>query len=580
MSNRIHTLTVIVAAMVCFIAVLAGPGHAQTYSCNTADESRAFFDPCKPVLFSSEIALPLPLELSIVLRPVTVPGKDFWYDQRRLVRLGNPDSPIYEGARLVSISGTFPSRNEDGWLIYMGKYEVSVAQFIAVMGGGDPDKGVEELLERSKATPDGAPSDVYVPLREGLTGAQATSILASPVRGLSYRDYSEFMDRLNDWCYSNEDCMKALPKIDGFPGYVRFPTEEEWEFVARGGLDLKKDPHFNWIDPLPFERANGELYARVSPTSDRRATIIGRYRDIGGFYDLFGNVREITEDRFTSEPGQGRVGGYALRGGGFLDTLDELHAGRREELPVYRLSTTSGSSQTPQMQLSRPSDVGMRIALGAPVIATTDLAENLRASYAEYRKQNRFETGSQKASAPGLTRAADQLEYMRSIAERLSKTPGTANLADQLSSEIGSIEKILDEEAFKNTVNTIEEAAIVAAGAGLVQFRIQKAEGFMEATSEDMRDARERTEARIANFEEQYDNQSAQYVDKVFEIAAYRAFAEDGLEAVKQSEGQTDTDKIAISLVDRHVRELLKGDEDVDRWREDLRTAFPSNIFE
>jgi hypothetical protein len=569
----------LVAALLGWLA--PAPAGAQTvHVCDGADPARVFFDPC-PGADSQEIALPMPLGLAMVMRAVEVPGADFWYDERRMVRLGNPDSPMYEAVRLVSMAGTFPSPSGDGWLIYLGKYEVSVAQYLAVMGDGDLAVGVRELVERSKTRPDGAPLDEYALLERGLGTRAAQGVLASPVRGLSHEDYREFMLRFTKWCYRDAACYEKLPKLDDFPAFLRFPTEEEWEYTARGGFDPNADPPFDWTNALPFEPGNAEIYARIAPSSDRRSTVIGRYRDVGGFYDLFGNVREIAEGRFTTEPGQGRVGGFTLRGGSFLTTANELHSGRREELPLYRVTDQQSPNGVPVIQESRPTDVGMRVALGAPVAASIAFEKEIGQAYASYRQGSRFDSGVQRAGAPGLTRAAHQLRFARALAERLR--PGANEIADQLTREFNTIEHILDEEAFKVAVGLVERAVIVAAEAGRTQNSIRRAQGFLDVTrdtsSDQARASRARADQRVAEEQRQLSERMAQYVEKIFEIASYSAFGTEALTQIATRLDKTPIDQAAITVVDRHTRELLNGNEDVDRWRRELRDAFPESVF-
>ena len=285
-------------------------------------------DAYNPQPADDDIVLPMPCDLSMVFKLVAVPAKGFLWDMP--VRPGLDDSAnaeraFYDRRYNAALSGPFaledlpaawrkPAPQGQNYYYLIAKYEVTNLQWHAVMDASCPDS-------------QNLPADA-----------------ARPVTDVSWYDAVDFTRRYTAWLLKN--APDALPRFAGDSrnvGFVRLPTETEWEYAARGGQtagsqQLLQEDFF----PLPQGDGKGD-YAVYRPEGaahipDSTARIGSRKPNPLGLYDTAGNAAEMVLDSFRfSLAGRlhGSAGGFVRKGGSFLSGDAEILPGRREETPFF-----------------------------------------------------------------------------------------------------------------------------------------------------------------------------------------------------------------------------------------------------
>jgi formylglycine-generating enzyme required for sulfatase activity len=111
----------------------------------------------------------------------------------------------------------------------------------------------------------------------------------------------------------------------------RLPTEEEWEYAARGGLDGKLFP---WGDD--FTNQAHARYASRSKEWDFTAPVASFPANAFGLHDMAGNVWEWTASRHTATHSSDATNdGYderTIKGGGFDNQIARLRVSQRAAL--------------------------------------------------------------------------------------------------------------------------------------------------------------------------------------------------------------------------------------------------------
>ena len=164
-----------------------------------------------------------------------------------------------------------------------------------------------------------------------------------------------------------------LPRAGSTQGYFRLPTEDEWEFAARGGLAVE-----NTLFRLPMPAiADGGDYSEYiahggTESAGGKVQVIGTLKPNAlGLHDMLGNVSEIVSTSFSLvRHGRlhGQTGGYVKRGGDARTPIARIRSATRFEVPPFDVT-----SNTP----TRDRYSGGRLALSGLSITSAEQAKLL-----------------------------------------------------------------------------------------------------------------------------------------------------------------------------------------------------------
>lgn len=395
-------------------------GHAAFKSSSDAISPESAWN---PLPLKDDIVLPMPCGQSLALRAVAVPSGALIRDKSfamGIANASNSDRQIYERQFTGHIAAPFTLRDlpkawqqklksasgassEDSWY-FIGKYEISRLQWEAVMQALDKD-GMENPAMCPKV------------------GGQGGNL---PETGVSWFDVQEFLNKYNAWLVKTY--IKDLPSFSNTQNiaFLRLPTEEEWEYAARGGSRV---PPEWWADQDIFPFAEGKGLKDYSVSSQDGALqsplpIGSRAANPLGLHDTAGNASEMVDGFFRmsiADMANGRVvrrlhgaaGGILTKGGSYRSFAEALMPGSRDEASLY---TTAGPN--------RPVDLGFRVALaGLNIPSAQRLADLRREAGAQVLKPET--TAEIRADTPlemidGLSAAADagmkeNLERLRGL---------------------------------------------------------------------------------------------------------------------------------------------------------------------
>lgn len=388
-----------------------------------------------------DLVLPMPDGAEMVLRPVEVPGKGFWGARERFVQLGDASGGAFEGIQRSMVAGSFQDLPNERWIIWIGKYELTKGQFVAVMGS-------DALVEAS-----GNPADRQL---DQLQGRKLRQAQAMPLAWVNYQVVEDFIRAYNHWLFdpAHPERRAGLPTMDGAPGFLRLATEDEWEYAARDGLEGIKDGSFN--DRVPFASRRLNEYAWHLGNARNKPRPVGlRKPNRLGIHDLYGNVHEMTAGIFRPEVWQGKPGGVPVRGASVSTPAGSVRSSYRTEFDAYAWDAESN-----QMVLRRTFNIGARLALGSNVVVNSATRTALEKEYAAYRKTLRRETPVGRTLDNLVSQASSQLDTVDSVLQQLlERYPDAQGQLQSIQSYLETARGQLDQAQRESARSLLQDAS-------------------------------------------------------------------------------------------------------------------------
>lgn len=345
-----------------------------------------------PKPLADDVILPMPCDGAMAFRKIAIPQNKPLEDYNITLGQEGDEWGYVEQSRQEHIAGSFPDQKNKGRYYLMAKYELSDLQFRALSG------------ECPKADMKGR----------------------LPKVNIGWMDAMAFANQYNLWL--RKEKLASLPKDDGQPGFLRLPTETEWEFAARGGLAVSpsefRDQHF----PMP-DGLNGYVWFAGAQSANGKLQLTGLLKPNPlGLHDILGNAAEMMFEPFRLnklDRLHGKAGGYVVRGGSYVTTQGDIRSALRGEEPYYTDSGENVSKTT-----------GVRLVMVSTTLTSRDRVK-------EIEKEWQALGTEQKSATPG--KAPDSLQNLNAISAKV-QDDGLKKELETLRGELRANSQLRDEQ--------------------------------------------------------------------------------------------------------------------------------------
>ncbi|HKU94032.1 MAG TPA: SUMF1/EgtB/PvdO family nonheme iron enzyme [Vineibacter sp.] len=342
------------ALLAAVVLGLAAPALGQQKPPAPQRWAERFYNP-QPA--QGDLVLPMPCGGSMVFRRIDVPHESALADRKIVVGGTDERFAFAEGSRYDYIDGAFgDAKDKTRRYYYLAKYEMTDLQLKALAG--------------TCGTAD----------RAGLR----------PATGTTWFDAVQAAQLYTEWLLKN--AKDKLPVEDGLPGFMRLPTEAEWEYAARGGVAVSASVFEEKTFPMP-DGMEKYVWYRSQRSSNGELQAVGALKPNPlGLHDMLGNVDEIVLDPFRLNKLarlHGQAGGFVIKGGNYQTSESDIRSSYRNELLPF---DANGPRRVPT--------VGFRLALVAPVIPSPARLEAAKKAWDALPKAEALRTGDVAQNDP------------------------------------------------------------------------------------------------------------------------------------------------------------------------------------